>query len=153
MKARELMRRDLTSAGPDTSVALVIYVMEQSGLSPLPILDDEGRLVGVVAEADIVRAALPGYLEMLHSASFLPSLNQLGRRLEEMAPEPISKYMSQEVFAVGLEDEDLHIADTLIRKGLRQLPVVDENGRLLGVVRRIDLLARLGRRGVHRPGP
>jgi hypothetical protein len=31
--------------------------------------------------------------------------------------------------------------------------VVDENGHLLGVVRRIDLLARLGRRGVHRPGP
>jgi len=143
MKARELMRRDLTSVEPDTPVSEVIYLMEQAGLSSIPVLDDEGVLVGVISERDIIRAALPGYLEMLHSASFLPNLNQLSKRLKEMAPEPVSKYMNPDVIFVHPDDEDLQIADTLIRNELKQLPVVDDQGHLVGVIRRIDLLYRL----------
>ena len=143
MKAREFMRRDLTSVERDATVGEVIYLMEQSGLSSLPVLDDEGVLVGVISEKDLIRAALPGYLEMLHSASFLPNLNQLSRRLKEMAREPVSKYMHSDVISVHPDDEDLQIADTLIRHELKQVPVVDGEGHLVGVIRRIDLLYHL----------
>jgi len=143
MKAREIMRRDLTSVELDTPIAEVIYLMEQAGLSSLPVLDEEGVLVGIISERDLIRAALPGYLEMLHSASFLPNLNQLSQRLKEMASEPVSKYMHPDVISVRPEDEDLQIADTLIRNELKQLPVVDGEGHLVGVIRRIDLLYRL----------
>ncbi|RLE31006.1 histidine kinase [Candidatus Acetothermia bacterium] len=143
MKAREFMRRDLTSVERDATVGEVIYLMEQSGLSSLPVLDDEGVLVGVISEKDLIRAALPGYLEMLHSASFLPNLNQLSRRLKEMAGEPVSKYMHSDVISVHPDDEDLQIADTLIRHELKQVPVVDGEGHLVGVIRRIDLLYHL----------
>ncbi|MGC9530152.1 MAG: HPP family protein [Candidatus Bipolaricaulaceae bacterium] len=144
MKAREIMRRDLTAVEPETPVSEVIYLMEQSGLASLPVLDDEGKLVGLVSERDIIRAALPGYLEMLHSASFLPNLNQLSRRLREMAGQPVSEYMNARVISAHPDDEDLQIADTLIRNELKQLPVVDGEGHLVGVIRRIDLLYRLG---------
>jgi len=80
---------------------------------------------------------------MLHSASFLPDLNQLSRRLKEMADEPVSKYMDTEVISVRPDDEDLQVADTLIRNELKQVPVVSDRGCLLGVIRRIDLLYRL----------
>jgi len=143
MKAREIMRRDLTSVELDTPIAEVIYLMEQAGLSSLPVLDEEGVLVGIISERDLIRAALPGYLEMLHSASFLPNLNQLSQRLKEMASEPVSKYMHPDVISVRPEDEDLQIADTLIRNELKQLPVVDGEGHLVCVIRRIDLLYRL----------
>jgi|Deesub1362B_J571_1020462.scaffolds.fasta_scaffold08365_2 CBS domain-containing protein len=143
MKAQDIMRRDLTSVEIDTPISEVIYLMEQSGLAALPVLDEEGVLVGMISERDIIRAALPGYLEMLHSASFLPSLNQLSRRLAEMAPQPVSEFMNREVISVHPEDEDLQIADTLIRHELKQLPVVDDAGHLVGVIRRIDLLYRL----------
>lgn len=143
MKAREFMRRDLTSVELDATIAEVIYLMEQSGLSSLPVLDDEGVLVGVISEKDLIRAALPGNLEMLHSASFLPSLNQLTRRLQEMADHPVSEYMRSDVIFVRPDDEDLQIADTLIRHELKQIPVVDEQGHLVGVIRRIDLLYHL----------
>ena len=143
MKAHEIMRRDLSSVEVDTPIAEVIHLMEQSGLASLPVVDEEGVLVGIISERDLIRAALPGYLEMLHSASFLPSLNQLSQRLKEMASEPVSKYMHSDVISVRPEDEDLQIADTLIRNELKQLPVVDEEGHLVGVIRRIDLLYRL----------
>lgn len=143
MKAHEFMRRDLTSVETDSTVREVIYLMEQSGLSSLPVVDDEGVLVGIISEKDLIRAALPRYLEMLHSASFLPNLNQLARRLKEMADEPVSKYMHRDVVLVRPDDEDLQIADTLLRHELKQVPVVDDEGHLVGVIRRIDLLYHL----------
>ena len=144
MKALELMRRDLTSVEPDTLIHEAIYLIEQAGLSTLPVVDEEGKLVGVITEHDLIYAALPEYFEMLHSISFLPNLNQIQKRLREMAFKPVSDYM-KEALSVHLDDEDLHIADLLIRKRLKQIPVVDEEGHLVGVIRRIDILSRLVR--------
>lgn len=145
MKAREFMRRDLTSVELDTTVSQVIYLMHQSGLSSLPVVDEDGRVAGVVSERDLIRAVLPGYVDMLQSASFLPSLDQLSRKLHEIGDKPIAKFMVHEVVAARPDDNDLHLADLMIRKALKQIPVLDEQSRLVGVVRRIDLLHRLRR--------
>jgi len=145
MKVRDLMRRDLTAVEVDTPVAQVIGLLHQSGLPSLPVVDEQGKVVGVVAERDLIRAILPGYVDMLVSTSFLPSLNQLSRKLQEIGGLPISQFMVRPVVSVRPEDSDLHVADLLIRKGLRQVPVIDERGRLLGTVRRIDVLEGLGK--------
>lgn len=143
MKARDVMRRDLTSVELDTPVAHVIYLLHQSGLTALPVVDEDGRVVGIVSERDLIRAVLPGYVEMLQSAAFLPSLDQLSRKLHEIKEKPIREFMVREVVVARPDDSDLHLADLMIRKGLKQVPVVDGANRLVGVVRRIDLLHRL----------
>ncbi|MBC7317731.1 CBS domain-containing protein [Candidatus Bipolaricaulota bacterium] len=143
MKVRDFLRRDLTAVEADSSVLHAIKLLENSGLSALPVVDEEGRVVGIVSERDIIRALVPEYMDMLHSASFLPSLDRLTKRLKEIAAHPVARYMTKEVVVARLEDNDLHVADLMLRKGLKQLPVVDEQGRLVGVVRRIDLLSRL----------
>ncbi len=143
MKVRDFLRRELTSLERSTTVSQAIKLLENSGLSSLPVVDEEGKVVGVLSERDLIRALLPGYMDMLHSASFLPSLDQLARRLREIGDQPTERYMTKEVVAVTPDDSDLHVADLMLRKGLKQIPVVDAQGRLIGVVRRIDLLSRL----------
>ena len=145
MKAREFMRRDLTSVDLDSTVSHVIYLLHESGLASLPVLDVEGHVVGVISERDLIRAVLPGYVEMLQSVAFLPSLDQMSRKLREIGDRPISEFMVSEVVAARPDDSDLHLADLMIRKGLKQIPVLDGEKRLVGVVRRIDLLHRLRR--------
>ena len=145
MKAREFMRRDLTSVELDSTVAQVIYLLHQSGLSSLTVVDEDGHVAGVISERDLIRALLPGYVEMLHSVSFLPSLDQLSRKLREIGGKPVSEFMAREVVSARPDDNDLHLADLMIRKGLKQIPVLDDQKRLVGVVRRIDLLHRLRR--------
>ncbi len=143
MKVRDFVRRDLSAVERDTPVAQAIKLLENSGLSSLPVVDEEGRLVGIISERDIIRALVPEYVDMLHSASFLPSLDRLAKRLREIENHPVERYMKKEVVVARLDDSDLHVADLMLRKGLKQLPVVDEEGHLVGVVRRIDLLSRL----------
>lgn len=143
MKVRDFFRRDLTCLERSSTVAQAIKLFENSGLSSLPVVEEEGKLVGVLSERDLVRAILPGYLDVLHSTSFLPSLDQLARRLREIADQPVERYMTTPALAVTPDDSDLHVAELMLRKGLKQIPVVDERGRLIGVVRRIDLLSHL----------
>ncbi len=145
MRAHEFMRRDLTAVELDTTVAHVIYLLHQSGLASLPVVDEDGRVVGIISERDLIRALLPGYVDMLQSTAFLPSLDQLGRKLREIGGKRIAEFMVREVIAARPDDSDLHLADLMIRKGLKQIPVLDDENRLVGVVRRIDLLHRLRR--------
>ncbi len=140
MKVREIMTRDLTAVERDVPVRELIFVLDNAEMPNVPVVDDEGVLIGFISEKDLIRAALPGYFEMLHSASFIPDMNQLARKLAEIADEPLEKYMRTDVLAVTEEDDDLRAADLIIRKGVKNVPVVDGEGRLVGRVRRIDLL-------------
>jgi len=145
MKVREFMRCDLTSVELDTTISHVIYLLHQSGLASLPVVDEDGCVAGVISERDLIRAVLPGYVAMLQSVAFLPSLDQLSRRLHEIGPRPVAELMTTDVVGVRPDDNDLHVADLMMRKGLKQIPVLDDQKRLVGVVRRIDLLYRLRR--------
>lgn len=140
MKVREIMTKDLTAIERDVPVRELIFILENAEMPNMPVVDDEGRLIGFISEKDMIRAALPGYFEMLHSASFIPDMNQLATKLLRIADDPVEKYMHREVFFVTEEDDDLRAADLIIRKGVKNLPVVDGDGRLVGRVRRIDLL-------------
>jgi CBS domain-containing protein len=143
MKVREIMTKDLTSVEKDIPVRELIFVLDNAEMPNVPVVDEDNRLIGFISEKDLIRAALPGYFEMLHSASFIPDMNQLARKLEQIADEPIEKYMNKNAISVTEQDDDLRAADLIIRKGVKNLPVVDDAGRLIGRVRRIDLLRRL----------
>lgn len=140
MKVRDIMTRDLTAVEKDIPVQELIFILDNAEMPNVPVVDEENRLVGFISEKDLIRAALPGYFEMLHSASFIPDMNQLSGKLSQIATEPIEKYMRPTVLSVTEDDDDLRAADLILRKGVKNLPVVDGEGRLVGRVRRIDLL-------------
>jgi len=140
MKVREIMTKDLTAVEKDVPVRELIFILENAEMPNMPVVDDDGKLIGFISEKDLIRAALPGYFEMLHSASFIPDMNQLSTKLTQIADEPLEKFMRREVHYVTEDDDDLRAADLVIRQGVKNLPVVDAEGRLVGRVRRIDLL-------------
>lgn len=140
MKVREIMTRDLTAVEKDIPVRELIFILENAEMPNMPVVGDDGILLGFISEKDLIRAALPGYFEMLHSASFIPDMNQLSTKLLQIADEPIEKYMRRDVHYVTEDDDDLRAADLVIRQGVKNLPVIDAEGRLVGRVRRIDLL-------------
>ena len=140
MKVREIMTKDLTAVEKDIPVRELIFILNNAEMPNVPVVDEEGRLTGFISEKDLIRAALPGYFEMLHSTSFIPDMNQLARKLAQIADEPIEKFIRTPVMSVTEDDDDLQAADLIIRKGVKNVPVVDGDGRLVGRVRRIDLL-------------
>ncbi len=143
MKVREIMTKDLTACEKDISVRELIFILDSAGIPNIPVVDEEEKVIGYISEKDIIKATLPGYFDMLHTASFIPDLNQISKKLAQIANDQIEKYMQHDALVVTQEDDDLQAADLIIRKNLKSLPVVDKDGRLVGLVKRIDLLRNL----------
>ncbi|MCK4246568.1 CBS domain-containing protein, partial [Candidatus Bipolaricaulota bacterium] len=81
MKVSEIMTRDLTSVEKDIPVKELIFILDSAKMSDMPIVDEEGKLIAFISTKDVIKAALPGYFEMLHSASFIPDMNQFANKL------------------------------------------------------------------------
>ena len=113
MKVREAMAETVTSASPADSVADAARAMREEDAGFLPVLDGD-RLVGVLTDRDIVVRVVA----------------------ERADPSEVSvgEVMSTDVQTIG-PDDDLSDAAKLMRDGeVRRLPVVDEGGRLVGVL-------------------
>ena len=139
MKVRELMLRDLTSVESEDSMRILVETLETAETSSVPVTDENSRLVGIISERDVLAAAMPKYMEMLHSASFMPNMDQLTAGLCCIAEDPVANHMCRRVISVDENAEDLQAADLMLRHKFRLLPVVNQDGLLVGVVRRVDL--------------
>ena len=130
---------------PETPVDEVVKTLRTHELPGVPVVDGEGRCVGIVTEADLVIADeegdlhLPHYIELFGGVVFLEPLRRFEDRLKKAFGSTASDLMASEVVTVG-PDTDVHEAGRLIAsKGHNQLPVV-EDGRLVGLITRADVL-------------
>ncbi len=143
MNVRDIMTKDLTSCEKDTSIRELIFMLDSAGVPNVAVVDEEDKVIGFISEKDIIRACLPGYFDMLHTASFIPDMNQISKKLDQISGDPVEKYMQRDIIVVSADDDDMQAAEIIIRKNIKNLPVVDEYGRLVGQVKRIDLLRHL----------
>jgi CBS domain-containing protein len=136
VQVRDVMTREVFTVGPETSTKYAAEVMAERGYAALPVVDDDQRLVGIVAEADVLQDRLP------------PDPRLHLRRDDDDTEHP-PPLLFRGVMTVGVRtvDSGADIADVarlFVDKGLRSVPVL-EHGRLTGIVSRRDLLAALVR--------
>ena len=110
----------------------------------LPVVDSQRRLVGYLAERDLLEALFPPYLSEFHSTEFLTrDFSSLVRRVREAAQTTVAEHMSREPVAIDLDDSESHAAELFLHHGLRSLPVVTREGQVSGVVRLADMVHSL----------
>ncbi|HMO30500.1 CBS domain-containing protein [Enterovirga sp.] len=145
MKARDIMTTPIVSIRSDATVDQAIEIMLNRCFSGLPVVDDEGRLVGIVTEGDLLRRQELG-TQPKHSR-WLRLLISPGRLAEEFARSrgrQVADVMTPEVHSVS-EDSTLEdIVELMLREGIKRVPVV-VNGGPVGMVTRADILRALRR--------
>ncbi len=142
MRIGDLMDRDLTAITPETTIGDAVEVLSVHRISGVPVLDAGGVIQGFISEKDIVKAALPGYFDLLQDPSFLPDFDQFSKRLRRISLDPVEKYMIREVVTFDVDDSDFQVAMIMMRENLKRAPVVS-GGIFLGMVSRADLLDHL----------
>lgn len=136
MQARDVMTREVVTVGPQTAVRTAAEAMADGGFAALPVVDDDERLVGIVAEADLLRGRLPED-PRLH-------LHRDVHQAVEPPPLLVHDVMTRDVRAVDVTSDAADVAGLFVETGLRSVPVTD-HGRLAGIVSRRDLLRVLVR--------
>jgi CBS domain-containing protein len=140
MKINQCMKRNVVSI-PDTSTireAAAVFVKEHVGL--LPIVDQNNKLIGVVGLRDLLSLELPDFINFIEDLDFVhdfgavettrPSAEVLDESIQTLMKPPITVH----------EDSGLLRAYALmLQHNLHDLPVVSEDGKLVGMASRVDI--------------
>jgi CBS domain-containing protein len=144
----EIMDDAPVTVSPDDDVERVIRLLREHELPGVPVVTDGDRLVGIVTESDLVLRAddadlhLPHYFELFGGVVFLEPLKHLEDKLRKAFATKVSEMMTLDVRTIT-PTASLHEAARVISSsGHNRLPVTDD-GRLVGVVTRVDVLAAL----------
>lgn len=143
MKAIDVMVRDVVTVHPETSVADAIALLSKHDVSALPVVDAEGRILGIVSEADLVHRVEIGtekhrswWMEAVTGASALAGdfAKSHGQKVEEV--------MTAEVVSATEDTPLAEIATLLERHRIKRVPIV-RDGKVVGVVSRSNLIQAL----------
>ncbi len=147
--AAEIMDADVPTVSPDADARAAIELLAKTEMGAIPVVDAERKLVGIVTESDLVLGDeeadlhLPHYLNIMGGVIFIGSMKGFEERLEKAFATKVSELMTPDP-VVARSDEDAEaVARRIAEKHHNHLPVVDGEGRLVGLVTRADALAAL----------
>ena len=155
MRVREVMNVKPVTVQADASVSDAALILRENKISGLPVLDGE-RLVGIVSESDLLRLLsvdeeegglwLPSPFEIFEVPfRDLVKWERMRSALDEIPKKKVSGVMSRNLHEVGPDDSIEEAAGIMTRHRINRLPVV-EDGRLVGIVTRGDIISGLGMR-------
>ena len=124
---------------PDARLSEAAHLLASTEASDIMVADDEGILVGVLSEGDIIRAVLPD-VEEIRSAggSVHDALRAFERKASTLAGATITRLVITNPLTIAPDDHLAAVAAVMIANQIRRLPVV-EDGRLVGTVSRSDV--------------
>jgi len=142
IKAKDIMNDVVATVSPDTTVEELGRLFIQKGISGVPVVDDEGKLFGIVTENDLIkqngRFHIPTIIRLFDA--FIPlGGSSMEKEIKRMSASRVSEICSRTVITVGPETALQEIATIMSEKGVHLLPVV-RSGKLVGIIGKMDVI-------------
>jgi CBS domain-containing protein len=122
MKVRELMTSDVKSCSLDTNLAAAAKIMWEEDCGAVPVTDALGQVVGVITDRDICIAG--------------------ATRSRGEGEIPVGDVISRALYTCAPSDDARSALETMRHRKIRRLPVVDQSGRLTGILSLHDIAAQ-----------
>ena len=146
--AGDLMTRDVAVVHPETSLLEAVKLMARRRISGMPVVDDNGTIVGVISEGDLVRwhegytERQTRWLDMLAEGGDLAPMFLHGIREQHRT---VKAVMAHGAMTVTEETPARDIARLMFANNIKRVPVV-RDGKLVGIVARSDLVRALAQK-------
>jgi CBS domain-containing protein len=148
LTVRDIMDTDVPKVTVVDSVERVLRVLRDHELPGVPVVNEGGRCVGIITEADLVLSEenedlhLPHYFQLFGGVVFLEPMSHFNERVRKAFAATAEDMMTPNPVTIEPSATVRQAAHVIARKKHNRLPVV-EHGRLVGVVTRVDVLDAL----------
>jgi len=148
--ARDIMTAPVITVRPEMGVKDLVALFRDQRIGGAPVVDADDKLVGIVTEGDLMAMdadiALPHYFEIFDSIIYLESEKKFRDRVEKAAAANVEQLMTDgdKVKTVGPDDPAREAATLMSKHRFDRVPVVDDDGRVVGIVTRHDIMKILG---------
>ena len=141
MNVRNCMKQNVVSLHPSATIGEAARLFVQHHVGTLPVVDDDRRLIGILHLRDLIQLVMPAFTKLLEDFDFV--LKDFGEYEEsrpspEVVTQPVVEVMEEAVW-VKVHSGLLRAFALLDEHDLYDLPVVDEDERLVGLASRVDI--------------
>jgi len=144
MNVKDIMTKNVISVNVENTVEKCAKLLMENSFSGLPVIDENDKLVGIITEGDLIKRAseikLPAVLELLGGLIYLDNPNKYMEEVKRVMSEKVEDMMINKVFTVEPGDTIEHAATMIIEKKIKRLPVVDMQGKMVGIISRRDIM-------------
>ncbi len=143
MKVKEVMATQVKSILPETDVKEALDMLLSMKISGLPVIDGQGKLVGMFTEKGVLRNLLPAYVD--HVGKFVYTENPKGikNKIIELANLKVKDLMRKEVITTDEDSTLSEAARLMLTQKVRRVPVLNKEGKVTGMLAREDVLKGL----------
>lgn len=142
----DIMTRDVVIIGPQTTVSEIARLMSENDISGLPVIGDDGKILGIVTELDMIvrntHFKMPTFFTILDSIIYLETPHHFQERLEHVLGTTAEEIMTEEVITIAPDATIETLSDLMVDKRISPVLVVEAN-RLVGIVGRSDIIRQM----------
>jgi CBS domain-containing protein len=146
--ARDIMTTEVLTVSPETSIADLSKTLENRKIGGVPVVDQGGRLVGVITQSDLVERArdleLPPAINILDLHIYLQIPSHLLQRVEKMLGTTVGDCMTANPVTVAPDTPVSQIAALMAKQKVHTIPVL-KGGKIVGVIGKMDLVRAMAR--------
>jgi CBS domain-containing protein len=143
LKARDMMTKDVVTVTPDTEITQAARLLLENHFNGLPVVDDKGRLIGIICQDDLIvqqkRLPLPSLFTFFDGIISLTSNRSLEKEMDKILASKVSQAMTLDPITVDPDTSLEDIATLMVNNNIHTLPVL-EGGRLVGIIGKEDIL-------------
>lgn len=138
-RVKEFLTRDLTSVTEDTPLKDVAELLSLRGVNGIPVVNMKNEVTGWISERDLITSIFPEKFQVENPdlIGFM-NLSRVVKKLTQVGQAMVKDYMSRTFHPVKEETLASDVADIMLQKNLKRIPVL-RNKRLVGVVDRASL--------------
>jgi CBS domain-containing protein len=138
MRAKDVMRSEVQYVSETTTLRELSRAFRRHGVTTLSVINDQGELVGVVTETELLKAMLPGYSELQDNLQYMQDFEYLEDRADEVEDVPVRDIMLRGAISVTEDTPLMRVISLFLLKAASHIPVV-HNNKIVGVVTRTDI--------------
>jgi CBS domain-containing protein len=145
-KVADVMTRDVIAVTPETPLRELASILSEKNINGVPVVDDQGNVLGVVCESDLVNQNKPLHIPTVFVIldSVIPMENpwRLQKEFKRLAATTVGDIYSKPAVSVEPDTDLSEVARIMSERRLYTLPVI-EGGKLVGVVGKADIIRSL----------
>jgi CBS-domain-containing membrane protein len=150
LKVKDIMSTNIVSVKPETEIIEAAKLLLENRFNGLPVLNDAGKVVGIICQSDLVAQQksipIPTVFSFLDGFIPLTSLKKLENEIKKIAAITVADAMTKQPMTVKADTSIETLATMMADKKLYTLPVLDNDGKLVGIVGKEDLLKTIIRK-------
>lgn len=151
LTAKDIMSREVKAVTLEMPISEVAKIFHDNSISGAPVIDDTGRLIGIITESDLIdqnkKFHIPTVVAIFDAVVYLESLKNFEKELQKMTGSKVKDLYTVDVLSVSLDTPVNEIATLMSEKHFHTLPVLDGEN-LVGIVGKDDIVKTMASSGL-----